>query len=421
MKILQIQTKTKTINRQRGIATLFVVLMLMFLMAVLALTAGKFAVIEQESAGAVYRSREAAEATTAGLEYALAWLDNDNECSNCVTGTPLDFEGASVGNVEMPDISYTGTGYSYNPRVTLTRASDRAPGFMLVESDLDGTGSIETGVTITGSEQVYATQWNQYLTANGASAPPIVVGGCMSDIRGNPTVYPKPNGVAILTLRQSQAVDWNNSNKSCLDLGGHMSVDLCHGDFCEYTGKNIRGIEIAEDEDELGPYLQGIDLSLSPGPRAWNYIFEISLADAKAAAAAAGQATNNKRVMKRFPAPTNDDYVPFYHYTGSGGLNAYTWGTPAHPVVLIMSGESCPKFNGGATVFGFLYYENPQGSCNGMGGATVVGTAVFEGDAEKLNSNSEFLDVANLGVAGNPGGPLFTEHAVRIPGSWRDW
>ncbi len=129
MKIMQI--RTNAFNRQHGMVTMFFVLMLMFLMGVMAMTAGKFAVVEQESAGADYRAREAAEATTAGLEYALAWLDNDNDCTNCVTGTPLNFEGALVANVEMPDISYTGTGYSYNPTVTLTRANNLAPSFML--------------------------------------------------------------------------------------------------------------------------------------------------------------------------------------------------------------------------------------------------------------------------------------------------
>jgi hypothetical protein len=55
-----------------------------------------------------------------------------------------------------------------------------------------------------------------------------------------------------------------------------------------------------------------------------------------------------------------------------------------------------------------------------MGGATVIGTGVFEGDAVKLNANTEFFDSANLG-GGNPKGPLFLEYASLIPGTWRDW
>ncbi len=414
MKIMQI--RTNAFKQQHGMVTMFFVLMLMFLMGVLALTAGKFAIVEQESAGADYRSREAAEATTAGLEYALAWLDDDNECSNCVTGTPLNFEGAQVANTEMPDISYTGTGYVYNPTVTLTQANNLAPGFMLIKSSLDTvTGSTESGVTITGSEQVYVTQWNRFLAPGGRGAPPIVINGCMVNTLGNPTVYPRPDSTAILSVATNTPVDWTDPNAPtgyCLDPG-HMDIELCSDDLCP-VGDSGTGIP----PGDLEPYLQGIDLTLNAAPQAWNYIFEISLADAKVAASAAGQASSKANQVVELQ-PSDDNYVPFIHYTGKQPLHG-TFGSIDYPVVVIMSDSGCPQFNGGSTVYGFLYYENPLGSCNGMGGATVVGSGVFEGNAVKLNANTEFYDAQDLG-GGNPSGPLFTEHAARIPGSWRDW
>lgn len=413
-----------SISRQKGAVTVFVALILMIAMTMMALTAGKYAYVEQQTAGADYRAQEAAEATTAGLEWAIAWLDDDNQCDNCVVGTPLDLEGASVANVAMPNIAYdagdqddaTGTGYVYNPAVTLTKANNLAAGFTLVQSTLDTvTGSTESGITITGSEQVYITQWNQFLTPAGRNAPPIVVNGCMINITGNPTVYPTAAGPAILTVETDAPVDWNDPNAptgSCLDTG-HLDVLLCGGDTCG-VGENGNPVTGSDLED----YLTGVDLTLNPHPQAWNHLFEISLPAAKQMAAEAGQSTDNKNNIVHLQ-PTNDDYVPFIHYSGKNPMHG-DFGTPTYPVVLIVSDEDCPQFNGGATIYGVLYYEDPLDKCNGMGGATVIGSGVFEGDAVKLNANTEFYPGGNL-TGANVGGPLFTERAARIPGTWRDW
>ena len=414
-----------SISRQKGAVTVFIALALMIAMTMMALTAGKFAFVEQETAGADYRAQEAAEATSAGLEWAIAWLDDDHQCVNCVYGTSLDLEGASVANVAMPNIVYddgdqdaaTGTGYVYNPSVTLTSANNFATGFTRVDATLDTVvGNTESGVTITGSEQVYVTQWNQYLTPSGISAPPVVVNGCLVNTTGNPTVYPTAAGPAVLTVATDNAVDWTDPNApagACLDPG-HLDIMLCNDDVCA-VGES--GVPVVPPY--LEDYLVGEDQSLAPPPQAWNFLFEISLPTAKQMAADAGQSTDNKNHVVELQ-PADGDYMPFIHYSGAQPLNVATFGTAQYPVVLIVSHEVCPQFNGGATIYGFLYYEDPMGTCNGMGGATVIGSGVFEGDAVALNSNTEFYPGGILN-GGNVGGPLFTENAARIPGTWRDW
>jgi len=420
-----------TFSRQQGAVTVFVALVLMMVMTIMALTVSKIAYVEQETTGADYRAGEASEATSAGLEYALAWLDDDNHCDNCVSGVALNLEGASAVSVSIPDIDYdggdqdpaTGTGYNYKPTVTLTKGNNFADAFMLVESTLDtldDTGAesyTESGVTITGSEKVYVTQWNQYLTIAGRNAPPIVVNGCFKDITGNPSVYPTADGPAVLTVGPDPLLphDWRNADAPdnfCLDPG-HMGIQLCGGATCLVgeTGGNITG-------SDLEDYLTIEDLSVMPEPRAWNHLFEISLPAAKAMAAAAGQSTSNKNNVTHLQ-PVDSDYVPFIVYTGSNPLHG-DFGTADYPVVLIMSHEDCPQFNGGATIYGMLYYEDPMDKCNGMGGATVIGSGVFEGDAEKLNANTEFYS-SSAGGGALGGGPLYTEKVARIPGTWRDW
>lgn len=401
-------------SRQKGAVTVYVVLMLLIIMTLLVLTAAKYTYVEQQTTGADYRSQEAAEAASAGLEYALAWLDDNNECANCVYGTSMDFEGATVANVTMPELDYdgtgtstgVGTGYSYKPTVALTRANNMAAGFLLVQSSLDTVASnAESGVSITGSEQVYVTQFNEFLTPAGKGAPPIIVNGPVLDIKGNPTIYPRVGGPAVLTV--------SSGNTDDIELG-HFSIELCGGQLCEegsYSANEISNADVPN-------YLAANDLSGSPGPQAWNMLFAIPLANAKAIAAAAGQSYSKANQVPDL-TPQDSNYVPFIHYSGKNALHG-TFGSMNYPVVIIMSHEECAKFNGGATIFGFIYYESPLGKCNGMGNATVFGTAVFEGKLEHANANTKFYDSANLG-GGNPGGPLFADSAARIPGTWRDW
>lgn len=425
VNIVNTQNVYRDITRQRGAVTVFVALVLMMVMTIMVMTVGKFAYVEQETAGANYRAREASEATSAGLEYAMAWLDDDNSCDNCTTGVALNFEGSSVANLTMPDIIYdagdndpaTGTGYTYNPTVTLTQGNNFASGFMLLESTL-GTvaGNTESGVTINGSEQVYVTLWNQYMTSAGQNAPPLVINGCLENIIGGPTIFPSAEGPAIYSVGPDplKPHDWTAAdapNGFCLDPG-HMDVQLCGGDTCAVggPGDNVTGTDLED-------FLEVEDQSVLPHPQAWNYLFQISLPEAKAMAATAGQSTSDKNAVVNLQ-PVDDDYMPFIVYSGKTPLSG-DFGTPDYPVVLIITDEDCPQFNGGPTIYGVLYYEDPLDKCNGMGGANVIGSGVFEGNANKLNANTEFYHATAGG--GTLGGPLYTEKVARIPGTWRDW
>ena len=403
---------------QSGAVTILVVLMLMIVMSVLALTTGKVVFVEQETVGADLRTQEASETASAGLEYALAWLDDGNDCVNCVEGTTLNFEGSTVANAAIPNITYADSGYAYNPSVSLTKTED----YLLVSSSLDTVaGNTESGQTITGSEQVYVTLWNRYLTGDGVNAPPMVINGCLVNPVGTPDLFPSPEGPAILSLVTSTPVDWTHADApdeptSCISPNGHMSVQLCDGAACGPDDK--LGDEIT-DNNELQDHLVGEDLTLEPYPQAWNYLFKITLSEAKQLALAAGQTSSSDGDLGLMPVDKN--YMPFIHYTGSVPIST-DFGTPDYPVALIVSDASCPHFNAGNTIYGILYYEAPDGDCNGFGGAEVIGSVVFEGDVEDLNANTGFFDSDNLVTGpGSDDDPLFGKEVARIPGTWKDW
>ncbi|WP_077036053.1 PilX N-terminal domain-containing pilus assembly protein [Pelomonas sp. KK5] len=72
---------------QRGAATLVVVMILFFIMAMMAAYANRNLVFEQRIASNYYRGGVAAEAADAGAEWTLAMLNADNVDANCASGT----------------------------------------------------------------------------------------------------------------------------------------------------------------------------------------------------------------------------------------------------------------------------------------------------------------------------------------------
>jgi hypothetical protein len=306
----------------------------------------------------------------------------------------------------------TSTGYSFDPNVTFADVN----GYLLVTS----TATANEDASIRAISQQVVKQID-LLTPAGASAPPIVVDGCLTSPNGNPTIYPRPGGPAALTLATANPGD--GTSAGCLDLHGpgggfHFDLGLCaSGGTDAACAPGDTGSAASIAEADIPDYLAGLDLSAADEPRAWNHLFAIPLADAKARAAAAGQVYASDNAVPTAPA------VPFVVYTGStpfNGSGTKVYGSAAAPVVLIVSDPGCPKFNGGVTVYGFIYYESVGGSCNGWGGASVIGSVVLEGDAGDFNANSSFFDIGNLGGGGG-GGVVLLDDVARIFGTWKDW
>ncbi|NBC47920.1 MAG: hypothetical protein GVY22_08010 [Gammaproteobacteria bacterium] len=383
---------------QSGAVTILVTTILMMLVTGAALTVGRIGANQEATSAIDYRTREAKEAAEAGLEYALAWL-RENSCSGCTTTFPGD---------ELPNLQ---SGYSLTPILTF---ADLPNGYLRVTSTVEA----ENGAIRSTAQQI-VHQLYPYLTPDGANAPPIVVDGCLSDVKGTPDIFPRPDGIAIKTLATDNP--GHGFNGDCLELG-HFDVRICNSSGDDRSCTPAEGVGSGADVSPACPgascaYLDGEASSLSE-PKAWNYVFNISLSDAKTKATAAGQTYSKKQDVPTGDAPD----FPFLMYTGKNPLNGgTTYGSPDHPVVIILTDPGCPKFNGGARVYGFVYYAQTDGDCNGWGGAEIVGTALLEESAKKFNANTGFYSMKNL--SGNPpAGTLFAiDDAVRLPGSWKDW
>jgi Tfp pilus assembly protein PilX len=107
--------------RQQGAATLFVVMMLAIIMAVISLTTARTGLMEQKVTGNDLRAREVQEAAEAGLEYGIGWAKH-NSLPNTVTcssgSLPLGCPTA------LTTVTGSSTGESYFYTLTYTKGID---------------------------------------------------------------------------------------------------------------------------------------------------------------------------------------------------------------------------------------------------------------------------------------------------------
>ncbi|MBF0400805.1 MAG: hypothetical protein HQL90_08555 [Magnetococcales bacterium] len=352
-----------TKGQSRGAATLFMSLIILLSLTVIAVTGGKSARMEQMVSANEYRALEAFHSAEAGLEYGIRWL---------ATITPTWVAGSCNQNMTLTAPALTASnGDSYNQTVSFCR-NTATKDYVRVRA----TSVAVQDPTITASVQQYVRP-NTILSPGFAlNTPPLVVNGCVNGITGTPDVY--AGGVGSLGLATSQT-----NTPACIDTG-HLDL---HG---------------------------GTVLGNAFNTTAWTYLFGSitkaqfqAMAAAEAAAEAAGQMLRSER-----------------HYFWITDTNNWheNVGTPTHAVVLAFAtASSCAKTNGGVTIYGVVYYEDPSCGNQGWGGADIFGTASFEGNLTQFTANA---DVNKFTLAG--GGKGMDETlpyigAPKILGTWKDF
>ncbi len=102
--------------RQQGAATLIVVMVLAIVMAFVSMTTARTGLMEQKIVGNDLRAREAFEGAEAGIEYGVAYLENDSPSpySNYKTltwstsgGNQSSSPATASDNIASGDFSYT--------------------------------------------------------------------------------------------------------------------------------------------------------------------------------------------------------------------------------------------------------------------------------------------------------------------------
>ncbi|WP_455204724.1 hypothetical protein, partial [Kaarinaea lacus] len=79
----------------------------------------------------------------------------------------------------------------------------------------------------------------------------------------------------------------------------------------------------------------------------------------------------------------------------------------------------CPKINGGPTIYGVVFVDSDCPSANGFGGADFYGSAVVNGNINKLNANTDFYQSNGVSILASPTFP--DGFAPREIGTWSDF
>jgi len=401
------------LKNQQGIATLLTSVVLSILAVITTLTITQTSVVEQQITSNDVRAQEAMQGAEAVLDYGMAWAQ-----SNELPASAADPSGASCFPPSSSETSSTdcptptvasmglssnnSSGESYTYKLDLFDEND----VIKVVS----TVSAASGSNIQASSESYVVQTR--LFEPGQPTPtPWVIGGCITEPpTGNPTTFVLNDDDPAVTYTQSDCgTDFNGA-----DWAGHLDVEIVDtGDDPFDVYKHYSGT------DQDPPKSEYLDCSSSSSTCIWDHYFSISLPRSEEIALSNGQ-----KFTSTDDIPCSDDSSKpnIFHITGSGPHHAPSCGigSESSPVILIM--DECPKFNGGANVYGIIFSKQ-SGECdaNGMGGAVVYGSVIWQGSVKKPNANSLFVqfDYAD--------GPSWNDpfdgvvDAIRIPGTWKDF
>lgn len=182
--------------RQRGVATLIIILILLFAITGITLYAAQSGIMEQKVAANDYRAKQLQEAADAGLDYAVSWLTSYQPIWTTYSAS-LERDSTSIA----------------------TTIGNFSVGVILERPTADPKKvTIYATATETGNSKLAASSQTaivQKKTLAGDPLSPMMVNGCVSGVTGTPKVHSNTGGAEIVTSQ-------DNSAGTCVD-SGHLS------------------------------------------------------------------------------------------------------------------------------------------------------------------------------------------------------
>lgn len=344
---------------ERGAATLVTAIILLVAITLMTFASARVSVMEQKMSANDYRAKQAFEAAQAGIEHAIAVLndpttkatfiaDNVNNSTNAegsdgfidtTVALPARLEGA--GNVSRYNVTFANTVMGKFTAIQITSTG--------TVGDPNPPAIIDAQATVT-----------QLIRASGPGGLPpepivnlgdTVLGGSANII--NNTATGPAAGRAIRS-------------------GGEVKV--CGGSRVT-TGDGTSGISKNDSE-----------LAAMTGDQFFSKTFSASKEAIKSQALQYTPETC--RCRGNYNTLLNGVQGQIIWITGEMQLNSGTVvGSPSAPVIIIVEGAQ-PQINGGATIYGMIYTIGNWNN-NGAGNMTLHGSAVTEGNFS-TNGNPTF-------------------------------
>jgi PilX N-terminal len=419
-----------TPRRQRGAAALVVTMALFFIMLLVAMFANRNLVFEQRTSANQYRSTQAFEAAEAGLEWALAQLNNNQHIgADCLPSTaagvtsfrerylsyqrdtstfaPATWNNAGVAAPLQPSCVRTDSGWACGcpaqglPNLSALAGNGSFPAFSLLFLAAGKPGIVRvvaTGCTSLAGACVAGTG-----SSTDATARVEVALGLVSGLGTAP--------VAPLTARAAVningAIGVHNPDASsgaiAIHSGGVVAAPLAR--VTTVAGSSAASAVVSQDAGLAG---------LSPDQLFAAY-FGLDKAGWKSQPTVQPVSCNGNCSEAMLSAIGAGVVNPLIWVGGDLTLDGpITLGTPQRPVVIVAAGAA--QLNAAVTIHGVVYSAAMSWNNTAGPGALLRGAAIVEG-AYQGNGAPDLVYDRDLLAAlrGNSGS--FT----RINGSWRDF
>ena len=362
-------------KKNKGAATLLIAVMLMLSTIIIALYSGQISMGLLKTTSNLNSRNQSFEAAEAGLEYAIAYL---NQNTSTILASPSGgYISYGPSNGSLTDVTL-----SNNSAFSVVYTNPTANDYNVLLITVTGRNADSSSTTTV--QQKVAQQPSQITTTISSVGNISLVGG--SSLR---------NTVTNMNIMTGGTVTINNGAQTYTSSG-----------LASYQGR------ISSDIQQNMPSLQGMSQSAY-----FQSIFGASSAAVQATAQASGLVYTNQSAdySQRLSGVTGKTI--FINQTNGTTVTlgqGVTIGSAAQPVTIIVIGNL--TIANGVTIYGFVYASSPTQSFNLAGGARVFGGLA---SATTMNISNGFQLIYNKFPI-IAGGSAYGAYG-KLPGTWKDF
>ena len=430
-------------HRQRGVATMVIVMVLFFIISLVAAYTNRNLIFEQRTSANQYRSTQALEAADAGLEWALSMLNHGRITASCqdstvttdttfrsrylaidqtngnvrtmpVGGAPLQSSCVFVDDTTGWNCSCPSTGepvltlpsatavhpafrVRFHQITPLPPAPPKQPGVIHIEAvgctrlDAECLKFEGRGVTNEGRAVVSMT----VALAGNLASPPLAAVLAGGAVTGAAKVYNTKISDSGITVHAGGTVAWSPISVTPSILQSSPGTPAM-------LSKLESDPSVAPEA--VAPY-SAADRMFATVFNMWPATFRdqpAALRLTSCGAVCTSTDVNNALILN----PRRPIWVP------GSLLISSSVGTPAEPVLLVIGGDL--EFVASSTISGLVYMRKSVANVSGAG--QITGAFIAESDVNAVSSPVFVYDDSVLRALRSETGSF-----VRVPGSWRDF
>lgn len=423
------------LGRQRGVATLIVVMVLFFVVSLVAAYASRNLLFEQKTAANQYRSTAALEAAEAGLQWAVSLLNGGRIDANCLPSANLadsTFRDRYLGISESgaiaprtlpppstdplnPSCVFDGTVWQCScptddaPALPVPAGTDMFPAFRLRFTDAPAVPSGLIRIEVNACTRADAACLN--FPATGASNEGRVTVTAILALRGPIAVNPAAPLTARGNIAGSLAFTLANTDTRSgvtLHSGGSLGAPPL-AVFVPPPGTPVNQSIVSDDASLAALSTAAADNRMFLryfGLRVGDFQDQPGLVTLNCAGTCT--AAQVRTAVSQFPGLSI--WLNGSLDVDSGG----DIGSPDLPVAIVATGSV--SFTAAATVHGLIYTQAAPWTTAGVGGTTVRGAVISEGNVEGNSTATMIYDRDVLDQLRRRTGSF-----VVVPGSWKDF